>query len=120
VVKVRRWRRLAIVGLLVMAAVIGVWATRRWTDTVPLRTPPGVPTQSVSFECGAPFGAATTRRAERALGAPYPLSAEPCAHRRARRNLVLAEIVLAGTSVLVLAAGGRRARSGGGPASPPG
>jgi hypothetical protein len=114
---VRGWRRLAIVGLVVFAAVIGAWASRPWTDTVPLRTPPGVPTQSVSFECGPPFGAATVNRPEKAPGSPYPLAAKPCAHRRARRNLAVSEIVLAGIAVLVLAAGGRRARSAGGPVS---
>ncbi|MBV8560162.1 MAG: hypothetical protein JO050_05275 [Acidimicrobiia bacterium] len=114
---VRNWKRAAVVGLLIWAALILVWAGRPWTATIPLKTPKAVPAAAAKFRCGAPLGTNTASSLLSPTSTAYALSGSPCGGRTARRNLAYADVVIAGALVLVIA--GARARHKGATAGSP-
>lgn len=103
----RRWRRLAIVGLLLWAAAVLLWAGRSWKTTIPLKAPTATP-QSAEFRCGSPLGGSTDSSLLSPRTTSYAVSEAPCGQRTARRNLAYVDAVGAGLIVLVLLRGETR------------
>ena len=104
------WRRVAIAGVLVWMLVVVSWASRSWSDSVTLTTPPGVEEQSRQFVCSAPLD---SRSAQPNGGdtSEYSLSRQPCEVHGERRWLAIFNIVLGVAAVAVLIWLGNRAAS---------
>ncbi|HEV2069443.1 MAG TPA: hypothetical protein VGR26_06590 [Acidimicrobiales bacterium] len=111
-----QWRTAVALALLVWIAVIAVWASRPWSDHVPLEIPPEIPreeleAQSARFECGAPFGDAPVESSEKAAESPYPVSRQPCTGRVGRQSLAIADIAAGVLGLVVLLRLARRSRA---------
>jgi hypothetical protein len=90
-----RARRYVVVALVAFGLSVAVWATRPWSDTKPLASPPGVKEQvpeTVKFQCGAPFGSASVHGPQSTV---RPVVGTPCGQRDERRRLAFADVVLA-------------------------
>ncbi|MGH9178745.1 MAG: hypothetical protein ACRD0N_09365, partial [Acidimicrobiales bacterium] len=73
----RTWRRVAFLSVLAWVLFVASWATRTWTESVPVTTPPGAESQERSFECSAPFSAKEVRPRDPPTGG-VALAHEPC------------------------------------------
>jgi hypothetical protein len=106
---VRTWRRVAFLVLLAWVLFVATWATRSWTQSVPVTAPAGGTETERTFECSAPFRAKEVRPRDPLTG-DEQLAQEPCEEHGERRVIAVLDIAL-GATVLVLLAY-RRGRSG--------
>ena len=89
-----RWFAVAL--LIAFGLSIAFWVTRSWTDTKPLAPPPGVRQQNpdtVKFQCPPPWGSGSIVGPKTTV---RPVVGTPCDQRSARRNLVFADLAIAG------------------------
>lgn len=96
------WRRVAIAVVLVWTLVVANWASRSWSDSVTLTTPPGVEEQSREFVCSTPFDANAAQPKD-SNASEYGLSRQPCEVHGERRWLAMFDIGLglAGVALLI-------------------
>ena len=104
----RNWKRAAVIGVLIWAVLVLLWAARPWTATVPLKTPDKAPREMAKFRCGAPLDGSTASSLLSPTSTAYAVAQSACGGTTARRNLAYGDIVIAGALILVLA--GARAR----------
>jgi hypothetical protein len=90
------------IGLLLWAAAILVWAGRSWTASIPLKTPEKAPTQDAKFRCGAPLSGNTGSSLLSPTSTAYPVTDTPCGQRTTRRDLVYMDVALTAVILLVL------------------
>ncbi len=104
------WRRVAIAGVLIWMLVVANWASRSWSDSVTLTTPPEVAEQSREFVCSAPLDAKSAQPKD-SDASQYSLSRQPCEVHGERRWLAIFNIVLGVATVAVLIWLGTRSAS---------
>lgn len=106
----RGWRRRIFLVLLAYAAVTTLWATRPWTDTQRLETPPDAPLQFAEYGCPSVFYAASDHPAASEEAAYRPDGA-PCGEQSERRALFFVDIAAAVVGMLLLKRSSSRHRA---------
>jgi len=91
-------------GCCAFALLSVVWVARPWSDTHPLDVPKGVDAESITYQCGAPFGAATV---EGVHPTPFPVLGTPCGHRQERRDLAVMNVAAVLVALVVIMERGR-------------
>jgi hypothetical protein len=95
---------LVLLGCCVFGLLSVIWVARPWSDTHPLDVPKGSAAQSITYECGPPFGSATV---EGEHATPYPVIGRPCSHRQERRALAVVDVAVVLVAVVVIMERGR-------------
>lgn len=104
------WRRRVFLVLLVYVAAMLVWASRTWTDTQALVTPPGIPPAFAKYECPAVFGGGPKDPAP-SEETPYAPAGTPCDEQAKHRVLLIVDITAAGIAMALLQRSGARHRA---------
>jgi len=109
---VHGWRRRVLFVLLAYTAILVLWASRPWSDTRALVTPPdptGAPGPTVfgTYDCPPLFSRAPEAPTVRD-GSPYPPSGTPCGAQGGRRVLFFADLAVVAVAIVVLQRSGVR------------
>lgn len=102
-----RWRRRIFYMLLAYCAGMLLWASRPWTDTQRLVTPPEVPLPLgeqfafARYRCPSVFSSAT-EAPEANEATPYPPADKPCSEQTSHRALFVVDLAAAGVGMVLV------------------
>ncbi len=99
-------RRVILAVVIVYVGLVAYHGFSSWGWSAQMRTPPGIPAQTVSYTCGAPWGSPYVHGPGHT---PYPVEGVPCGPRGSYQ-VVMAVDVLLGVFVIALVAGWNRFR----------
>lgn len=107
----QRWRRRIFYLLLAYSAATLVWASRPWTDTQRLVTPPEVTNPVFAeYPCPSVFSRAAGEPEAREPS-PYPPAGRPCSERTSHRALFVVDLAAAGVGMALLQRSSSRYRA---------
>jgi hypothetical protein len=107
---VQRWRQRIFYLLLAYSVATVLWASRPWTDTQALVTPPEAGETLYDFSCPSVFsGAAGDPEARDPL--PYPPTEKPCGEQTSHRVLFVVDLAAAGVGMALLQRASARYRA---------
>ena len=84
-------RRIVLVGLALFIGFCLYHAISPWGWSTDLQTPPGVPTQSVSYTCGAPWGSGYVHGP---TNTAYPIGSTPCGQRTEYQLMTAIDVLI--------------------------
>lgn len=87
--------------LLAYCAGMLLWASRPWTDTERLVTPPEVGEQFAGYRCPSVFSSAT-EAPEADEATPYPPADAPCGEQTSHRVLFVVDLAAAGAGMVLI------------------
>ena len=90
----QRWRRRILYLLLAYAASMVLWASRPWTDTEMLVTPPGVEVAFAEYRCPSVFSG-TTKEPRPVKETPFLPANRPCGEQGRHRVLFVVDVAAA-------------------------
>lgn len=106
----QRWRRRIFYALVAYMAAMALWASRPWTDTELLVTPPDAPPAFAEYRCPSVFGSGPAEPV--ASGeTPYVPAHRPCGEQGRHRALFVVDMAVSAAGVVVVRRSLRRHRA---------